>query len=377
VIKSTSKAVLHELQAFDREYGRVEEPFLRDVLEYRSLVHTKATYLIGLGHDVFDRVTVYSDGYRVRTHLLMHGTATGRLASRDPNLQNIPKDSPIREMFVPTDGYTFIEADYAQLEVRVLAWISEDRELAATVREKDVHWATASRVWPALTRNMLAALGSDDELSELEELCHTNSMFLDFYLRQRGPNRTNKASELYDWMKTRIRRQAKYVTFGIMYGEGAEALSLGEKGLGVPVKEAQSYIDNWRATYRQAWAWLQQQAAFAKYERWVESPNGRRRRFGYPDELSHVANEAMNFPIQSFASDINLAALVKLNHRLRSERCGFVLLPVHDSQLFEVPTDQLATGEDYIRSAMTTVIRDDQVTFDVDLKRGSSWADLH
>lgn len=375
-VGGTSKSALHELQALDREAGRPEEPLLRDLLEYRSLEAIKRTYLVGIGRRLFSRMTGWHDTeFRLHTHLLMHGTGTGRLASRDPNLQNIPKDSPIREMFVPSDGYTFVEADYAQLEVRVLAWMSGDPELAATVREDDVHWATAARVWPALTAAMTAARG---DLAALTLLCRGHAMFQDFYVRQISVARTESADELHGWMVTRIRRQAKYVTFGIMYGEGAESLSHGEKGLGVSKREAQAYIDTWAETYAIAWSYLRDQAHYAETDRWVESPNGRRRRFGYPRELGvSVATEAMNFPIQSYASDINLAALTRLSKSLASEELGFALLPVHDSILFEVRSDRLDAAERCIVDVMTHIVDSDQVAFPVDVKAGQSWASLH
>lgn len=368
-LNSTAEEAIHQLQALDADAGREPNPFLTDVLDYRSLRHTRNTYIVGLGKSAIK----LGDG-RVRTHLLMHGTGTGRLASRDLNLQNVPKDSPIREMFIPTPGYTFVEADYAQLEVRVLAWYSRDLHLLQTIKAKDVHWATASTVWPAVTRDMV---DYKTNLERLEEICRGMAMFQDFWIRQRSGSRTSDPAELYDWMVTRIRRQAKYVTFGIMYGEGAESLSKGEKGLGVSKEEAQTYINDWRAAYPTAYAWLARQARYARVDRWVESALGRRRRFFYPDGLSHVANEAMNFPIQSFASDINLGALVRLNRELRESSTGYVLLPVHDSLLCEVRTELLDAGKASIRHAMTHVVQDPDVVFEVDLKVGSNWASLH
>lgn len=371
-LRSTAEAVIHELQRNDVLRGRPHNELLDVVLEYRSLLHTRSTYIRGIGKHTALRG---AGDRRLRTNILLHGTVTGRTASRYPNLQNIPKDSVLREMFVPSAGHTFVDADYKNLEVRVLAWYSRDPQLIATVREADVHWATAARMWPTLTRDMLNARAAGD-LAALEDLCRQHSMFSEFVARQQRPNeRTDDPETLFGWMKTRIRRQGKYVTFGVMYREGAESLSGTEKGLGVPKATAQQFIDSWRATYAIAYDFLDQQARLAKRHRWIESASGRRRRFPYPDLLAiGLTNEAVNFPIQARASDINLEALVQVHARLTDLDLGAPLLPIHDSILSEVRTERLDEGCSLIKQTMTSVLPDDEVFFDVDLHTGANWA---
>lgn len=368
-ITSTDKTTMHSLQRKDMEANRPPNPFLEQVMAYRSLLHTKTTYLDGI------EARLSADG-RLRGTFLLHGTTSGRLSSRDPNLQNLPKDSALKDVFIPSDGRVMCEADYRRLEVGVLAFYSADERLAADFAAPDFHWNVAQSVFPSIVAEMEASRGW---LAPLEDICNDHAMFADFARRQARPNeRTNDPDVLYGWLKTRLRRQAKYVTFGIMYGEGAKSLADVEKGLGVEVSEAASFIRQWKRTYPTAVRFLEKQVTLAERTRWVESMSGRRRRFNYPLDLqTHISNEAMNHPIQALASDICLLALLKLNEELPARGLGDVLLSVHDSILFELDAVRLKEATDLVHSVMTTILKSDLVTFEIDLAVGPTWGSCH
>lgn len=367
-VTSTDKTAMHALQRLDMEANRPPNPFLEKVMEYRSLLHTKTTYLDGI------ESRLSADG-RLRGTILIHGTTSGRLSSRDPNLQNLPKDSALKEVFVPSPGHVLCEADYRRLEVGVLAWYSGDKKLAEDFAAADFHWNVAQSVFPQIVEEMEASSGY---LAALEDVCKDHAMFADFARRQsRANERTHNPEELYDWLKTRLRRQAKYVSFGIMYGEGAQSLADVEKGLGVSVAEAASFIQQWKQTYPTAVRWLNSQVTLARSSRWVESASGRRRRFTYPLNLAtHIANEAQNHPVQALASDICLLALLSLNRELPARGLGNVLLSVHDSILFELSAVRAVEAIELVHKTMTGVLSSDLVSFEIDVAVGPNWGSL-
>jgi len=368
-LRKTDKLTLHELQRRDAAAGNASSAFLEATMRTRSLLTTKRTYLDGL------RKRLDADG-RIRTNLLLHGTVTGRLASRNPNLQNIPADSVIKELFIPSAGMVMANADYKQLEVRALAWYSHDAALCAALRAADFHW----EVCKVAFAEIVAALQAATTVADLDAVARSTSMFDEFARRQSvASQRTDDFATLYGWLKTRLRRKAKYVTFGNIYGEGAEALAQEEKGLGCTVKEARKFQTDWRKTYKRAAAYLDGQTTLAEREGWVESATGRRRRFqrvAY-GMASSIQTESRNHPVQAFASDINLMALTTLERLLPEKGLGYVLLPVHDSLLFELVADRLDEATQLITTTMTSVVVSEHVLFDVDLAVGANWSACH
>ena len=368
-LRKTDKLTLHELQRLDALEGNASSAFLEATLKTRSLLTVKSTYLDGI------RRRLDPDG-RIRTNLLLHGTVTGRLASRNPNLQNIPADSVIKELFIPSDGMLMANADYKQLEVRGLAWYSHDPALCAALRAADFHW----EVCKVAFADIVAALEAARTISQLEGVAASTRMFDEFARRQRvASQRTDDVATLYGWLKTRLRRKAKYVTFGNIYGEGAEALAQEEKGLGCTVAEARKFQHSWRNTYRHAAAWLDEQTRLAKRDGWVESATGRRRRFSQTAYVASdsIQTESRNHPIQAFASDINLQAMTQLETLLPAHNLGYVLLPVHDSILFELTADRLAEARALITQVMTSVVVSEHVLFDIDFATGANWGACH
>jgi len=272
---TTDKDVLKELK----------HPFADKVLEMRQKQKLLSTYVRGLLSRVGE------DG-RIHADFLLHGTVTGRLSSRDPNLQNIPARAGviIRDAFIASPGFTLIEADYNQLELRIAAYYSEDEKLVtAFANEEDIHTQVA---------------------------CHIFNCTPEEVTQDR-------------------RYAAKFVDFGILYGRGAKSLAEGE--LNCSYTKAQRYLDNFLAKYSGLAKWMNEQHRLVLANGEVVSAFGRRRRFPIilENNKHEVLRQSVNAPIQSAASDLCLGALIRLHARFDPE-IARILLTVHDSILFEV-----------------------------------------
>lgn len=297
---STAADVLEKLAPF--------VPVISQILEYRTLTKLKSTYADGL------RNYIDSDG-RIRGTFNQTVTATGRISSTEPNLQNIPVRTDlgreIRAMFVPEDGCVFVDADYSQIELRILAAMSGDERLIAAYNEaRDIHAITASQVFHV----------------PLEDVT------------------------------PELRRNAKAVNFGIVYGISSFGLS---EGLSITRQEAADYIQRYFATYPGVKAFLDSQVAKARQQGFVETLYGRRR--PVPEIKSSNFNMrsfgervAMNSPIQGTAADIMKVAMLRVDKRLREEKLAArIVLQVHDELLLEVPVDEVERASKLLEQEMT------------------------
>ena len=285
---STSVEVLSKLKD--------EHPIIPKILEYRSLTKLKSTYVDGLTG------TVKSDG-RIHSTFNQTVTATGRLSSTEPNLQNIPARSAlgreIRKAFIPADGYTFVDADYSQIELRVMAAISKDESLIEAFNEsKDIHAITASQVF---------GVDLDDVTPDL-------------------------------------RRKAKAVNFGIIYG--ISSFGLGED-LGISRKEAKEYIEKYFVTYPKIKSYLDESVEEAKKKGYVRTLMNRIRpipELGSSNFMQRSFGErvAMNSPIQGTAADIIKLAMINVRKELK-DRClkSRLILQIHDELLIEAENSEI------------------------------------
>ncbi|MBQ3496628.1 MAG: DNA polymerase I [Oscillospiraceae bacterium] len=281
---STNADVLEKL--------RYEHPIVENVLRYRQYAKLKSTYADGLLE------AVDADG-RVRTSFQMTVTATGRLSSTEPNLQNIPTrteiGSELRRMFVPDEGCVLVDADYSQIELRLLAHIAQDETmLRAFADGTDIHAVTASQVFGVPQCAVTA----------------------------------------------QMRSHAKAVNFGIVYGISAFSLS---QDIGVSVAEAKSYMESYLAHYDGVRTYMDAVVARARREGYVETLMHRRR--ALPEinasnfqRRSFSERVALNTPIQGTAADLMKAAMVKVDARLRAEGlAAHIILQVHDELIVECP----------------------------------------
>ena len=320
---STNAAVLDKL--------RGKHPIIEQILDYRTLTKLKSTYADGLLKEIS------ADG-RIHTNFQMTVTATGRLSSTEPNLQNIPVrrelGAQIRKMFVASPGKVLVDADYSQIELRLLAHIANDETMIAAFRSgEDIHAVTASQVFGV-------------PLAEVTPL---------------------------------QRSHAKAVNFGIVYGISAFSLA---QDIGVFQNEAKAYMDSYFAKYHGVRDYMTRVVEQAKADGYVTTLFGRRR--DLPELKSSNFNlrsfgerVALNMPIQGTAADIIKAAMVRVDARMRAEQLqARLLLQVHDELIVECPAEEAETVKAILVDEMEHVV-DYRVPLLVDAKIGASWAEAH
>ncbi len=322
---STDTSVLEELAPLD--------PVPQLILRQRLLAKLKNTYV-----DTLAELAEHSPTSRVHTTYIQTGAATGRLSSKDPNLQNIPirdeEGRRIRSAFTAAPGHMLISADYSQIELMVMAHLSQDENLLAAFREGvDVHRRTAAFIF---------AIDEKDVSAE-------------------------------------HRRVAKTINFGVIYGMSAFRLA---RDLGIPNARAQSFIDTYFGTYAGVASFIQKTIAETEKTGYTTTLFGRRRRI--PAINSRNKNErqaaqrvAVNTPIQGTAADIVKLAMLRVNRILRKEAPEVaMLLQVHDELLFEVPESSVEKASVLIRKEMEGAARL-AVPLKVSLEASFSWGDMH
>lgn len=302
-------------------------PIVSDILEYRGLMKLKSTYAEGLS------ACIAVDG-RIHSTFNQTITATGRISSTEPNLQNIPMRMDlgrrIRKVFVPREGSLFMDADYSQIELRILAHMSEDAQLIEAYRmEEDIHRITASKVFHT----------PFEEVTDLQ------------------------------------RRNAKAVNFGIVYGISSFGLS---QDLSISKKEAAEYIEQYFETYPGVKRFLDHMVAEAKERGYVTTMYGRRRPI--PElssnnfmQRSFGERVAMNSPIQGTAADIMKIAMIRVWEKLHSENLkSRLILQVHDELLIETEAGE----EEQVRRILTEQMQQAaklSVRLEIDLHTGADW----
>ena len=305
----------------------VEYPLVSKILEYRQLAKLKSTYADGLANFIEE------DG-RIHTNFQQTVTATGRLSSTDPNLQNIPirmeLGRMIRKVFLPKDGYVFVDADYSQIELRILAHMSGDEMLIQAYREaQDIHRMTASQVFHT----------PFEEVTDLQ------------------------------------RRNAKAVNFGIVYGISSFGLS---QDLSISKKEAQEYIERYFESYPKIKEFLDGCVEKAKKDGYSVTMFGRRRPLPEISSSNFMQRSfgeriAMNAPIQGTAADIIKIAMNRVHRRLIDEGLkSRLLLQVHDELLIEVAPDEVDEVKKILDEEMKGAA-DLSVELEIDTHTGKNW----
>ena len=318
---STDAETLEEL--------RSESPIIDDILEYRQVAKLRSTYAIALPE-------VADNNNRIHTDFKQAFTATGRLSSADPNLQNIPIKTRLgrqmRKYFIAEEGFTLVDADYSQIELRLLAHISDDYNMCEAFREGlDIHTKTASAVF-----------GIPEEAVNEE-----------------------------------MRKRAKAVNFGIVYGISGFSLS---KDIGTTPSEANKYIKSYLMNYPGIDRYLDEVVKKATENGYTTTPMGRRR---YIPELSSSNGNlrafgkrvAMNAPIQGAAADIMKLAMIKVYNELKDKiPSAKIVMQVHDELVIEVPKEFCELCKELVKNAMEGVT-EISVPLTVDVTSGDNWLD--
>jgi len=330
VIRKTKTGVSTDMEVLEKLSLQHDLPL--EILGYRNLNKLKSTYI-----DALPKLVHPKTG-RVHTSYNQTVTATGRLSSSDPNLQNIPirteEGNRIRQAFIPEKGWSIASADYSQIELRILAHLSRDETLMeAFKRDEDIHARTASEIFGV----------------PMEKV--TPSM----------------------------RREAKVINFGIIYGMSAYGLS---QQLRSEPKIAQAYIDEYFKRYIGVQTYIQKSLEEAKQKGYVTTLLNRRRYL--PDINSPIvairqASErmAINTPLQGTAADIIKVAMIHIQNRLEELHLSTkMIMQVHDELVFEVPEEELPKALPMIQNEMETVM-DLSVPLKVSIHSGKNWAEVH
>ena len=301
------------------------------LLQQRGLAKLKSTYTDALPHAT-------DSAGRVHTSYNQAVTSTGRLSSSEPNLQNIPirteEGKRIREAFIARDGCIILSADYSQIELRVLAHLSNDPVFCdAFSKDEDIHSRTAAEVFDLLP----------------------------------------------GMVTSEMRRQAKTINFGVIYGQSAFSLAA---QLGVARKVAEDFIATYKARHAGAMAFLDSCIAAARRDGFVTTLLGRR--LPIPEINSSNFNvksfaerNAINYPIQGSAADIIKQAMINIDRRLKEEGLATrLIMQVHDELVFEVPHKELLQVEQLVEHAMAHAVPC-RVPLKVDISHGRNWAEAH
>ena len=318
---STNAEVLEKLKA--------KHPIIPAIMDYRILTKLKSTYADGL-------MKVIGEDGRIHTTFQNLVTATGRLSSTEPNLQNIPVrtdlGAEIRKMFVPKPGHVLVDADYSQIELRVLAHIADDSVMQqAFVSGQDIHTVTASQVFGVAPENVTALQ----------------------------------------------RRHAKAVNFGIVYGISEFSLS---EDIGVSRWEAKDYIDNYLANYSGVRKYMKQVVADARENGFTQTLFGRRRTIPELSSSNYMVRQggermALNTPIQGTAADLIKMAMIRVDKALREQFPeAKLLLQVHDELIVECP-EEIAPDVAKLVSREMEGIANLKVPLTAEAKIGKSWFD--
>ncbi len=327
--KRTKTGYSTDVEVLKRLEG--EHPIIPLILEYRTSTKLFSTYVEGL------RKSIHPHTGRVHTSFNQTGTATGRLSSSNPNLQNIPardEGRRVRELFVAEEGWKLISADYSQVELRILAHLSQDEALIdAFERELDIHTATAVRIFGV----------SPDAVT---------------------PD---------------MRRKAKVINFGIIYGMGVHGLA---QQLGISHGDAKFYIDSYFKTFPGVRRFIDATIEEARKTLLVRTMFGRLRpvpelRSSRKDIQSQGERIAINTPVQGTAADIIKIAMIRI-HEQFEKQClqARLILQVHDELVVEAPEDEVDAASRILKEQMESAV-ELRVPLKVDVNVGDNWAQVH
>jgi len=313
----TSEEVLLEI--------KTEHPIVELILKYREYNKIKSTYI----EPLINRIDSFN---RIKTTFIQTGTATGRLSSENPNLQNVPRNSkwskPLRKCFIADKGWSLVSFDYSQMELRILACVVGDEKLKKVFKlGEDIHTSTASYVFNI----PLSKVGKKE------------------------------------------RRLAKTLNFGIIYGMGARAFS---RQSGLSEKESKEFINKYFEDFPKVLKWQRKTAGEAKRDGYIKNLNGRLRRF--PNNWQ-TERAAINMPIQSLEADIIKEAMIKTCSFIQNQGLTNkvrLILSIHDELLFEISDDVLENTILNIKNILEKQVSQLSVPLIVDVMKGKNWGEL-
>lgn len=371
------------------EVYQYRHPFWKTFAEYKELTDLFGIYIKGM----LERVD--ADG-RIRPDFFLTGTVTGRISCHDPNLQNLPRKSIVKDFFIANnhaleayipskDETVIVNCDFKTLEVVVAAILSGDPAMQQPfIDGEDYHMTTCNAVFgdkiqqlhlwkkEGNLRSVFKFLLADAMMMEIREKCYQIVGGIPDGLLPEGA--TEEAwIALVDHIIDYLRFLTKFITFGIMYGRKAPSLANGE--LNCTVGQAQKYIDNFLLKYKYFHKWELERQKQAQTEGFVQTIYGHKRRWAFitQDTLYSIKNQAVNTPIQGSAAQFCLQRLAAIHELLKETQYGWVLFTVHDSIVFEIKVKYLQQALSMIKPEMIKSPFDSPVPFDIDIEVGPTY----
>lgn len=344
---------------------RHRHPFWKALANYKEVNDLFGTFIKGM----LERVD--PDG-RIRPDFYLHGTQTGRISCTNPNMQNLPRSSDIKDFFVADAGCSVVNADYKTLEVVIAAILSGDETMKKPFKEgKDFHSETTMSVFGEEVVKLEEARNAKNPVP-FEKILERSMMMeirkdVHEYLDQ--GDFASAFSKVWD----HLRFLTKFITFGIMYGRGAKSLAEGE--LNCPEYEATRYVNQFFNTYHVFKEWLDARFKQATTEGFVQNVFGFKRRWPFitQDMLHKIKNQSWNTPIQGSASMLCMSALCRVHAELKRREWGRPLFTVHDSIVYSIKDSHMQEALSYIHDEMTKDIIGSDVGFEVDLEIGPTY----
>jgi DNA polymerase-1 len=338
------------------------EPLFEDLLKYKTVDKMHGTYVESVVENSM------WDG-NVHGEFCLTVARTGRLASKKPNVQNI--DPETKEFYEPDQGEEFWNADYKQLEVRVAAVYSGDKNLIEATKG-DIHGVISREIF----EQIYVQCDKAETITDLYHLCLAHKV-LSPVERVHATKPFTDFGSFSKSIRKRLRDAAKPIIFGVIYGR--EAYSLANGPLNCSEAEAQRYINALFTKFPDLHRWLESQKQMVEDYGWIESFTGRRRRFNMvtPDFKNRILKQAINAPVQGGASDICLMAFTKLAPALRERGLGRCMLLVHDAIGGSMKKETRMEAMRLIKTTMESVFVDPRVKYEVELKTGPNYGDLH
>lgn len=323
---------------------RHRHPFWAALAEYKEVSDLFGTFIKGM----LERI---DPDDRIRPDFLLHGTKTGRISCTNPNMQNLPRGSVVKDFFVADPGCVVVNADYKTLEVVIAAILSDDPAMKKPFIEKlDFHSETTRKVYAKELAELQAAVAAKDrkpfdtilEMSMMLEVRHKVHDLLD----------AGDFEGAYHALWKHMRFLTKFITFGIAYGRGAESLAKGE--LNCTIMQAQQYVTQFMSGYPKYSKWRDAQFEHARKTGYVQNVFGFKRRWPFitADTLHEIRNQAFNTPIQGAASQICMMSLSEAQAELKKRGWGRVLFTVHDSIVYSIRKEHLQAALDLIHEIM-------------------------
>ncbi len=339
--------------------------FWKALADYKEVSNLFGTFIKGM----LERI---DPDNKIRPDFLLHGTKTGRISSANPNIQNLPRGSVVKDFFIADSDSVIVNADYKSLEVVIAAILANDSNMKKPFIEGlDFHSETANAIFQNDITLLKRAIAARDR-SVIDKFLGS-SLMMEIRQNVHDLLEVENFDAAYKEIWKHLRFLTKFVTFGIMYGRGPESLARGE--LNCTILEAVGYVDAFFNRYPHYKEWLNVQEKSAVRDGFVQNVFGFKRRWSFitKDLLHEIRNQSWNTPIQGSASMMCMMALCRCQKMLKERGWGRALFPVHDSIVYSIRKEHLQEALSYLQEEMTKDVIGTDVKLEVSFEIGPTY----